>query len=91
MSKMQRSKGARIEGARFSRAAQGTGIHAEKKCRLSGAAGGRFKADVDVYALGRDVAPLVTEVKARGNGEGFCNARPLAWRQRCHLPAPEPC
>ena len=28
-------------------------------------------ADVDVYALGADAAPLVSEVKARANGAGF--------------------
>jgi hypothetical protein len=28
-------------------------------------------SDVDVYAFGPDAAPLVCEVKARGNGEGF--------------------
>ncbi len=28
-------------------------------------------ADVDIYALGADAAPMVSEVKARANGEGF--------------------
>ncbi len=38
---------------------------------LSGAAGGSFSGDVDVYACGPDAAPLVAEVKARANGAGF--------------------
>lgn len=46
------------------------GIHAER-VPLSGAAGGSFSGDVDIYIDGKDEAPLVTEVKARANGEGF--------------------
>ncbi len=46
------------------------GIKAER-VPLSGAAGGSFSGDVDVYAYGSDAAPLVTEVKARANGAGF--------------------
>lgn len=38
---------------------------------LSGAAGGSFSGDIDIYAFGPQGAPLVTEVKARKNGEGF--------------------
>jgi Holliday junction resolvase len=47
------------------------GIIAERY-PLSGAS--RFRGsghDVDIYALGRDAAPLVAEVKARKNGAGF--------------------
>jgi Holliday junction resolvase len=47
------------------------GIHAERY-PLSGSS--RFRGsghDVDVYALGRDEAPLVAEVKARKGGAGF--------------------
>ena len=47
------------------------GIHAER-VPLSGAV--RYKgngADVDIYARGREEAPLVAEVKARKSGEGF--------------------
>jgi Holliday junction resolvase len=47
------------------------GVHAERY-PLSGAS--RFRGsghDVDIYALGRDAAPLVTESKARRSGEGF--------------------
>ncbi len=69
MGNMSRRKGGRIE-REIVVLHMAAGIHAEK-VPLSGAAGGRFKADVDVYALGRDAAPLVTEVKARANGEGF--------------------
>lgn len=38
---------------------------------LSGAAGGSFSGDIDVYAFGPEAAPLMTEAKARKNGEGF--------------------
>ena len=47
------------------------GVHAERY-PLSGAS--RFRGsghDVDVYAFGRDEAPLVAEVKARKSGGGF--------------------
>ena len=47
------------------------GIKAER-VPLSGAA--RYQgngADLDVYAFGKDNAPLVTEVKSRKSGEGF--------------------
>jgi Holliday junction resolvase len=47
------------------------GIHAERY-PLSGAS--RFRGsghDLDVYARGKDEAPLVAEVKARKNGAGF--------------------
>lgn len=47
------------------------GIHAERY-PLSGAS--RFRGlghDVDIYALGREEAPLVAESKARKNGAGF--------------------
>jgi hypothetical protein len=47
------------------------GVHAERY-PLSGAS--RFRGsshDVDIYANGRDEAPLVFEVKARKSGAGF--------------------
>jgi Holliday junction resolvase len=47
------------------------GIHAERY-PLSGAS--RFRSsghDVDIYAISRDEAPLVCEVKARKGGAGF--------------------
>jgi Holliday junction resolvase len=47
------------------------GVHAERY-PLSGASHFRNSGhDVDVYALGRESAPLVAEVKARKDGEGF--------------------
>ena len=47
------------------------GVKAER-VPLSGASKYRGNgADVDVYALGPDAAPLVSEVKARASGEGF--------------------
>lgn len=67
---MARDKGARVERELVA-LHQALGVHAEK-VPLSGAT--RYQgngADVDVYALGRDAAPLVCEVKARANGEGF--------------------
>jgi Holliday junction resolvase len=47
------------------------GIHAERY-PLSGAS--RFRVsghDIDIYAFGREEAPLVAESKARRNGGGF--------------------
>jgi hypothetical protein len=58
-------------GAHARGAAIGLGAKA-KRVPLSGAA--RYqgnRSDVDVYAFGPDAAPLVCEVKARSNGEGF--------------------
>ena len=65
-----RQKGNRIEREIVSRH-QSIGIKAERY-PLSGAS--RFRGsghDVDVYALGRNEAPLVAEVKGRKNGQGF--------------------
>lgn len=70
MGKPSRDKGARREREIVSRHVD-AGIRAER-VPLSGAQ--RYQgngADVDVYAFGKDAAPLVTEVKARANGEGF--------------------
>ena len=47
------------------------GIHAERY-PLSGAS--RFRGsghDIDIYAFGREEAPLIAESKARRNGGGF--------------------
>jgi len=47
------------------------GVHAERY-PLSGAS--RFRDsghDIDVYAFGKDAAPLIAECKARRNGQGF--------------------
>jgi Holliday junction resolvase len=70
VSRASRDKGARIEREIVARHAK-LGVKAER-VPLSGAA--RYQgngADVDVYAFGPDAAPLVGEVKARGNGAGF--------------------
>ncbi len=70
MSAYQRRKGARLE-RELVELHRGLGVHAER-VPLSGAmkyqGGGH---DIDVYALGRDTPPLVTEVKGRANGAGF--------------------
>jgi len=65
-----RQKGHRIERELVERH-RDLGIHAERY-PLSGAS--RFRGsghDVDIYAFGRDQAPLVAEVKGRKNGAGF--------------------
>jgi Holliday junction resolvase len=65
-----RRKGDRIERELVA-AHKAIGIHSERY-PLSGAS--RFRNsghDLDVYARGRDEAPLVAEVKARRNGGGF--------------------
>jgi hypothetical protein len=53
------------------------GVHAERY-PLSGAS--RFRGsghDIDIYAFGRDEAPLVAEAKARKDGCGFATI--AAW------------
>jgi Holliday junction resolvase len=65
-----RRKGDRIERELVDRH-KAIGVFAERY-PLSGAS--RFRGsghDVDVYAFGRDEAPLVAEVKARKDGAGF--------------------
>jgi len=65
-----RRKGDRIE-REIVEAHRAIGVHAERY-PLSGAS--RFRGsghDLDIYALGRDKAPLVAEAKARKNGAGF--------------------
>jgi Holliday junction resolvase len=65
-----RQKGDRIERELVA-LHQALGVHAERY-PLSGAS--RFRDsghDLDVYALGREAAPLVGEVKARKDGSGF--------------------
>ena len=70
MSRMQRSKGKRIE-LEIVKAHKAIGVKAER-VPLSGATGYQGNAaDIDVYAFGDDDAPLVCEVKARANGAGF--------------------
>jgi hypothetical protein len=70
MGKASRSKGQRRE-REIVAAHVDLGVHAER-VPLSGAA--RYQGnggDLDVYAFGKDTAPLVCEVKARANGSGF--------------------
>ena len=65
-----RAKGDRVEREIVSRHAA-IGVKAERY-PLSG--GSRFRGsshDVDIYAFGKDEAPLVAEVKSRRSGAGF--------------------
>lgn len=65
-----RRKGSNVEREIVERH-RALGIHSERY-PLSGAS--RFRGsghDVDIYAFGRDDAPLVAEVKSRKNGAGF--------------------
>jgi Holliday junction resolvase len=65
-----RAKGNRVE-RELGALHRAIGIHAERY-PLSGAS--RFRGsghDLDVYAFGREAAPLVAEVKSRKNGGGF--------------------
>jgi Holliday junction resolvase len=65
-----RRKGDRVELELVARH-KALGVHAERY-PLSGAS--RFRGsghDLDVYAFGREEAPLVAEVKARKDGGGF--------------------
>lgn len=68
--RQSRAKGDRIEREIVDQHKR-MGVHAERY-PLSGAS--RFRGsghDVDVYAFGRDEAPLVAESKGRKSGEGF--------------------
>lgn len=69
MGKSQRDKGARREREVVNHWRE-RGIRADR-VPLSGAAGGEYAGDVDLYAFGRDEAPMVGECKARANGGGF--------------------
>lgn len=65
-----RRKGKRVENA-VRKLHEAIGVKAEL-VPLSGAIGYRGNVfDLDVYARGPDAAPMVAEVKARANGEGF--------------------
>jgi hypothetical protein len=70
MSKSQRDKGAREERIIVD-LHKAINIHAERY-PLSGAS--RFRNsghDIDIYALGRDAAPFIGEIKSRKSGAGF--------------------
>lgn len=71
MGKAQRDKGARRE-RQVAEMHNAIGVKAER-VPLSGAVAFRNTraTDLDIYPLGNNAAPWVTEVKARGNGEGF--------------------
>ncbi len=71
MGKASRDKGARRE-LQIVHMHEAIGIRSER-VPLSGAVQFRntAKTDVDVYPLGSDLPPWVTEVKARASGEGF--------------------
>jgi Holliday junction resolvase len=70
MGRTSQRKGGRVE-RELVQLHKDIGIHCERY-PLSGAS--RFRGsghDLDVYARGRDEAPLVAECKARKNGSGF--------------------
>ena len=70
MGKASRDKGQRRE-RQVVTLHQDMGVKAER-VPLSGASKYQGNgADVDIYALGPDAAPMVSEVKARANGQGF--------------------
>lgn len=70
MGKPSRDKGARVEREIVAKH-KAMGVHAER-VPLSGATHYQGNgADIDVYALGRDEAPLCGEIKARKSGAGF--------------------
>jgi len=70
MGRASRDKGARREREIVNRhiaagcAAQRVPLSGQSRYRGNG-------ADVDIYLRGRDSAPFVAEVKARGDGDGF--------------------
>ena len=68
MSRKSRDKGARFEREVVS-LHKAEGIHAER-VPLSGAAGGAYAGDVDIYVRGPDAAPWVGECKVRGPRSG---------------------
>jgi hypothetical protein len=68
--KRSRNKGARVE-REIVDAHKKIGVHAER-VPLSG--GTHYQGnghDIDIYPFGLDAAPLVAEVKARQDGQGF--------------------
>lgn len=69
MGKSQRDKGGRRERELVNHW-RALGVKSAR-VPLSGAAGGDYAGDVDLYAFGPDESPFIGEVKARGNGGGF--------------------
>ena len=70
MGKSQRDKGARRERELVNKHLA-AGIKSERVPLSGGAHYQNQGHDIDVYARGPEAAPLVAEVKARGNGSGF--------------------
>jgi hypothetical protein len=73
MGKAQRDKGARNERAVVNHWRENN-VRCDR-VPLSGAVGGSYAGDIDLYAFGAESAPLVGEVKARGQGQGFKTIR----------------
>lgn len=70
MAKMSREKGLRIE-RELVQLHKDMGVYAER-VPLSGASKYRENgADIDIYAQGKEDAPLVAEIKSRKSGAGF--------------------
>ena len=85
-----RRKGDRIE-RELVELHQALGVHAERY-PLSGAS--RFRGsghDLDVYVRGRDEAPIVAEVKARKDGNGFVQLERWLGEYDALVPAPQSC
>src|SRR5262245_32459872 len=77
-----RRKGDRIE-REIVEAHRTVGIHAE---RYPPSGASRFRGsghDIDIYAFGREAAPLVAECKPHGNGAGF--TQPERWLGEYYL------
>ena len=77
-----RQKGGRVERELVERH-EALGVHAERY-PLSGAS--RFRGsghDVDIYPFGRESAPLVAEIKARKDRQGFAQLE--KWLGECDL------
>jgi Holliday junction resolvase len=70
MSKSQRDKGSRVEREIVDRH-EAIGIHAERYPQSGGTKFRNSGHDIDIYANGRENAPLVAECKARKHGGGF--------------------
>lgn len=70
MPSASKNKGARVEREMVAKHIE-LGVHAQRIDARLGQFGADKSHDIDVYARGKDAAPLCGEVKARKNGEGF--------------------
>lgn len=68
--KSPRAKGSRVEREMVKRH-EALGVPTKRIDGKIGQFGADKSHDIDVYARGRDEAPLCGEIKARKNGEGF--------------------